>query len=353
MMRLIAALLLLASPAWAGQVGEIHRIAHEPTAALRDAQHRDTVRVTVWYPASAEATERNIVIGPPKAPYFEVGSAAPDAPFARGAGRYPVILLSHGFGSSARMIGWLGIALAREGYIVVAVDHSGNNSVDEKTVAGALLWWDRTEDLHAALAAIARDPSIGPHINLQRVGAAGFSAGGFTVLVAAGARADRAGMMANCRDRPDAADCQTPKEFPVSAADRDAVLARPGIAAELAHASDNHALPEVRAVFALAPGLVRALDPGSLARLRIPVAIMLGEKDTVAPPVSNGLAAARLIPNTQLSRLPGVGHYDFLASCTAAGRLAVPQCRIDARQSKTHAAAIEAAVRFFGAALRP
>jgi predicted dienelactone hydrolase len=323
-MRLLGILLLLALPAWAGQVGETNRIATEPTAILRDAQHRDTVRVTVWYPASPASVERKIVIGPPLAPYFEVGSAAPNAPFALDGGRYPVILLSHGFGSSARMIGWLGIALARNGYIVVAVDHPGNNSVDEKTIPGALLWWERTEDLRAALAAIARDPAIGPHMNLLRIGAAGFSAGGFTVLAAAGARADR-----------------------------DAVFARPEIASELKHASDDHSLPEVRAVFAIAPALVRALDPASLARMRIPVAIMLGDKDTVAPPVSNGLAAARAIPNAQLSRLPNVGHYDFLASCTPAGRLVFPQCRIDAPQADTHAIAVEAAIRFFGSALKP
>ena len=348
-----AATLLLALPTLAAPVGETHRIATEPTAVLRDAQHRDTVRVTVWYPASPDAVERKIVIGAPLVPYFEVGSAAPDAPFAPGDGRYPVILLSHGFGSSARMIGWLGIALARAGYVVVAVDHPGNNSVDEKTVAGGLLWWDRPGDLRAGLAAAVRDPVLGPHLDLLRLGAAGFSAGGFTALVAAGARADRMHMIESCRDNPDAADCRPPKEFPVSAEERIATFARPEIAAELEHAADDHSLPAVRAVFAIAPGLVRALNPGSLARLRIPVAILLGDKDAVAPPETNGLAAARAIPHAEPIRLLGVGHYDFLSRCTAAGRLAVPQCHIDLPQAGTHAAAAEAAIRFFGAALKP
>jgi hypothetical protein len=61
----------------------------------------------------------------------------------------------------------------------------------------------------------------------------------------------------------------------------------------------------------------------------------------------------RVIPNEEFLRLPGVGHYDFLASCTPGGRVAVVQCRIDAPQADTHAAAVEAAVRFFGSALKP
>ena len=40
---------------------------------------------------------------------------------------------------TARIVGWFGIAMARDGYIVVAVDHPGNNAVDQMTVPGAAL----------------------------------------------------------------------------------------------------------------------------------------------------------------------------------------------------------------------
>src|SRR5215472_17000060 len=81
----LAALALMAltpNSAWTATVGERHLIAHNPTAALRDAEHRDTVRVTVWYPAAADAKEVSLDLGPPGKPLFKVGSAAPDAPFA-------------------------------------------------------------------------------------------------------------------------------------------------------------------------------------------------------------------------------------------------------------------------------
>jgi predicted dienelactone hydrolase len=181
--------LLWAAHTYADPVGEMHRVTSEKTASLRDAQHRDQLRITVWYPAAADAVEHPLVLGPPDRPVRDVGVVAADARLAADIERRPVILLSHGFGGSARIMGWFGIAMAREGgYIVIAVDHPGNNGIDEMTVPGALLYWDRADDLRAALDAIERDPVIGPHVDLTRLGVAGFSAGGFTALVAGGAQ---------------------------------------------------------------------------------------------------------------------------------------------------------------------
>ena len=53
----------------------------------------------------------------------------------------------------------------------------------------------------------------------------------------------------------------------------------------------------------MAPALVQALDPASLARMHTAVFIMLGDADTVAPPSTNGLVAANLIPGAQLTQL--------------------------------------------------
>jgi Platelet-activating factor acetylhydrolase, isoform II len=141
---------------------------------LRDARHRDQLRITVWYPATADSVEVPLVLGPPDQPVREVGAVAPDAPLATDSERRPVILLSHGFGGSARIMGWFGIAMARHGYVVIAVDHPGNNGIDEMTVPGAILYWDRADDLRAALEAVEHDPVIGPHLDLNRLGVADF-----------------------------------------------------------------------------------------------------------------------------------------------------------------------------------
>lgn len=349
----IGMIVLAASHGYAGAVGEIHRVTSDPSASLRDVEHRPEIRMTIWYPAAPDVAEHEVTIGPPgREPLFDVGSVAPDAAFEPGEDRRPVVLLSHGFGGTARMMGWFGIAMARDGYIVIAVDHPGNNGADKKTVAGAVLWWDRAEDLRAALNAAEGDQTIRPHMDLSRLGVAGFSAGGFAALVAAGARVEPGRLPRFCQANPDDGICRPQQEFNFTAQDVEDLLQHPEIQAETVHAGDDHAIPRLRAAFAMAPGLVQALDPASLEHMHVPVEIILGDADTVVPPSTNGLVAAKLIPNASLIRLPGVGHYDFLSSCSASGRATIPICQTDVVQADTHQQAIEAAEAFFSRQLR-
>jgi len=341
----------VATCAIAGPVGELHRTAFDPTASLRDAAQRDQLRITIWYPAATDAKEQELLIGPPGKALFDVGSVAPQAAFSSDADRHPVLLLSHGFGGTARVMGWFGIAMARDGYIVVAVDHPGNNAVDKMTVAGAILWWDRTEDLRIALAAIKQDPVIGPHLDLSRLGVAGFSAGGFTALVASGARVDIARFIHFCEVNPSDSVCGPQEEFVVTKQDALDLFKRPEIAAEAVHASDDHSIPQVRATFVMAPAIVQALDPDSLAHMHVPVEIMLGDKDHIASPTTNGFVAAKAIPGAILKQLPGVGHDDFLAECTDLGRATLARCKTQVPQADTHRQAIQAATTFFDRAL--
>jgi predicted dienelactone hydrolase len=265
----------LGSQAFAGPVGERHLTATNPTAALRDDQHRDTVRVTVWYPAAADAQEASLDIGPPGKPLFLVGSAAPDAAFAD-ARRRPVILFSHGFGGTARMMAWFTLPLVR----------------------------------------------AGP----QR-------------------------LQAFCNANPTDGICMPQKEFPLSTEQMLAAAKSPELAPELAHATDDHAVPGVRAAFAIAPAIVQSFDPASLKADQTPVAIILGDADPVAPPHTNGLVAAQDLPHVELKVLPGVGHYDFLATCTPAGVAAVPVCADKVPQDPSHHAAIDMALAFFARTL--
>ncbi len=335
----------------AGPVGERHLVTTDATAALRDAEHRNTVRVTVWYPAADGAAEDRIDLGPPGHPIFIVGATAPGAAFAD-ARRRPVILLSHGFGGAARIMGWFGTALARAGYVVVAVDHPGNNGLDKMTIPGALLSWDRVDDLRAALAAAEADGAIGPHIDPGRVGVAGFSAGGFTTLVAVGARADPARLRAFCAAHPSDGICEPQKEFAFSQADAGRAMSSPDLAGEVARAGEDRAIPGVRVAFTMAPAIIQMMTPQSLAQISVPVAIILGDADPVAPPATNGLVAAKAIPHSELKVLAGVGHYDFLADCTPAALAVVPVCAdIRVPQAATHRAAIDMALALFARTL--
>jgi predicted dienelactone hydrolase len=339
------AIALLCPASYAGPVGERHLQASNPTASLRDVDHRNVVRITVWYPASFRSKEQSLDIGEPGKPLFRVGKAAPDAPFGDSKLR-PVVLFSHGFGGSARMMAWFTTALARVGYIVVAVDHPGNNSADKMTTAGAILFWDRADDLAAALALVESDPIIGPHLDLMRIAVAGFSAGGFTALISAGAKVDLNRFRTFCRDNPSDGVCRPQKEFAVTMDEAEEAWKSPTLAAEADHAGDDHSILGVRAVFAIAPAIIQALTPESLEGIRVPVAIILGNADEVAGPDTNGLVADRDIPFSRLKVLRDVGHYDFLSTCTPAGVATVPICTAKVPQDQTHQSTIDFARAF-------
>ena len=340
------AALLCAGAAHAGPVGERHLRATQPTAALRDSGHSDQLRITVWYPAADGSVEQSIDIGPPGKPLFRVGAVAQDAAFADTKPR-PVILFSHGFGGTARMMAWFTAPLARAGYVVISVDHPGNNGMDRMTVPGAVMFWDRPEDLRVALARVEADPVIGPHLDAHRIGVAGFSAGGFTALALAGGRVDLAHFRKFCTEHPDDGVCKPQKELAVTQDEGARALTSPELAAEAAHAGDDHSIPGVRAAFAIAPAIVQGFDPSSLKRVTTPVAIILGDIDPVAPPATNGLLAAGDIAHAELTVLHNVGHYDFLGTCTDAGLAVVPVCTAKVPQDQTHQIAIDKALAFF------
>lgn len=346
----VLALGLVALTARAEPVGERHLVTSDATAPLRDAEHRSQVRVTVWYPAAAGSAEQSIDQGPPGKPMILEGAVAAEAPFAD-TRRRPVILLSHGFGGSARSLAWFGLPLARAGFVVIAPDHPGNNGLDKMTAAGAILSWDRAGDLKAALESALADPAIGAHIDRSRLGVAGFSAGGYTSLVAAGARADPQRLGVFCRGHPTDGICAPQKEFALSLDDAEAAMRSPALSGEAARAGDDHSIPGIRAVFTIAPAIVQELTPESLRQIKAPVAIILGDADPVAPPATNGLVAARLIPHAELKVLPGVGHYDFIGVCTPAARAAIAICATKAPQEPSHQAAIDMAIAFFNGRL--
>jgi predicted dienelactone hydrolase len=331
--------------------GERRLVTTSPTAAARH-QGDPTLRLIIWYPASEP--EARVATGPPESPIFIRGMVATDAPFADAA-RHPLILLSHGFGGSARQMTWLGAALARRGYVAVAVDHPGGNSIDGISDAGAYAPWARATDLRAALDFVLAQPDLARRIDSDRIGAAGFALGGYASLLAVGARSDFSHFAAFCEGPGRDAMCNTHFEYPLDYRRRAEVLSRPGLEALATQETSDFSDPRIKALFLIAPAFMEALDPASLSRVRAPVGIVLGAADPIAPAATNGQLVARLIPGARLRVLPGVGHYDFLSVCGPGGfREVAPLC-VDgagATRAQTHAVTEAAAIAFFDAALR-
>src|SRR5271156_2757628 len=171
-----------------------------------------TLNVVVWYPAGAIAREKPLVIR--GLDIFELGGAAQDAPLAARAARFPLVVISHGTGGSALSMAWLGEALAAHGYIAAAVNHPGNNAAGPYTAKGFSIWWERAPDLSETISAMLADTKFGNQIDPERIGSAGFSLGGYSMIAIAGGIPDVQGFIRFC-DSPNAgATCTSPPELP-------------------------------------------------------------------------------------------------------------------------------------------
>ena len=195
---ILAALILGVSPApAAARQGADHLykvgIAHRRFSPAGPYDWRDArmhaLSAIVWYPAAATASEAPQWIGADSSPLARAGSAAADADLASAAAKFPLIVISHGTGGSASAMAWLGTRLAAHGYFAVAINHPGNNALEPYTVRGFTLFWKRAGDLSRAIDGMLADPRFGPHIDARRIGAAGFSLGGYTMIEIAGGEA--------------------------------------------------------------------------------------------------------------------------------------------------------------------
>src|SRR5690348_5730962 len=92
------------------------------------------VPVELWYPATDDHAGRDVdpatrdtydlLPGFPPAWQEAVRDARPHA------GRHPLVMFSHGYGGHRRQSTFLCTHLASHGYVVAAVDHTGNTILD-------------------------------------------------------------------------------------------------------------------------------------------------------------------------------------------------------------------------------
>jgi len=249
---------------------------------------------------------------------------------------------------------WLGEALAKRGYIAAAVNHPGNNATEQYTVEGFSLWWERARDLSQVITAMLADPEFGTHIDPDRIGAAGFSLGGYTMIEIAGGSTDAHGFAHYCDNTRVDGICSSPPEFPTLIEDfRKLIREHPEV---LQHARDSYRDPRVHAAFAMAPALGPAFPASGLNKISIPVEIVAGESDQNVPIASSAKYFAAEIPGAKLFIFPGnVAHYVFLDSCTDAGRKSVPAICVDGKgvyRNVVHTDTAQMAGEFFRITLK-
>jgi predicted dienelactone hydrolase len=284
---------------------------------------------TIWYPA-AVAVEKPQFVGSAESPFALAGSAAPDAPLAPKPAKFPLILLSHGTGGSTLMMAWLGASLASHGFIAVAVNHPGNNALEPYTVEGFSLWQERAKDLSTLLDLLIAEPTFGPRVDSARIGAAGFSLGGFTVIELAGGLGELSRYQEFCNSPRKDGMCVDPIEFPeLLAKATELSKTNPEFQTALREGAKSHRDPRVHAILAIAPALGPAFAVESLQKIAIPTAIIAGTADTTVPPDTSAKFFAAHIPGAKLTLFTGVAHYTFLATCAEFGRRNRPELCLD------------------------
>ncbi|WP_197723521.1 alpha/beta hydrolase family protein [Pragia fontium] len=214
--------------------------------------------------------------------------------------RYPLILISHGNMGSMWGHHDLASSLTRQGYIVVSVTHPGDNFQDTRRVGTTSAIYGRPLQISAALTAALKDLELSQHIDPKRIGFIGFSAGGTTGLILAGAKPILSRLEDYCSRRPD---------------DRHVCEAQGRInhdRPELIPTAD----PRIRSFVLLAP-LSVVFPPTELKSIAAPMLIYVGEKDRELSPDENAIALARDIQSdNQLNIIPNAGHFTFLAPCS-------------------------------------
>jgi predicted dienelactone hydrolase len=187
------------------------------------------------------------------------------------------------------------------------VDHHGNNFVDGYLPEGFAFWWERARDLSFVLDVLSHERDV------ASAGAFGFSLGGYTVAALAGARIDPAAY-AGLLDG--SFDLEPPPEFPDLPDALRSRLRDREHESEIAAAGASYRDGRIGAVFAVCPGLVELVDPESLRRIEIPVAVRWAGADAICPDAGR---YADLIAGADGCCVGGdVGHYAFLNSTEGA-----------------------------------
>jgi len=327
-MLLALALLLCAAasaaPVVAGPVGMVVREYTDPSRPnWRTSGHRPVLTV-VWYPAAAGApTTIDWSKAPsPFAESFVKIPLAPDAAVSASRPRYPIVLLSHGATSTPWSLIWLGVYLASHGYIAAAVAHHGDTGYEGQPLPqGFVLMSERAKDMSVAIDHLLADPKFGERIDPKRIGAAGHSSGGETVIALAGGMFDPANMRKYCEERPKSAFCVASPEIRENLRRFEDLKKKDRSLAELyERQNESYRDPRIRAVVALAPAVGPAFNRAGLDSVRIPVSIVVGDADTITPADEHAQHYAKLIRGAKLTVIPHAGHMIFGGECTAEGR---------------------------------
>ncbi len=164
-----------------------------------------TLPVLIWYPSNGgeQATSYDYKTSPvPSVPAGSVpdtvrvpGHAARNAAMA--AGKFPVLVISHGFLNRAAMFSDLAEIIASKGYVVAVIDHG---DLDDYAISRAFSFINviahRADDQRLVIGEITRlaagKDAFWSHVDAGHLALAGYSMGGYGLMQTAGATTNTA-----------------------------------------------------------------------------------------------------------------------------------------------------------------
>ncbi|MDR3507388.1 MAG: dienelactone hydrolase [Caulobacteraceae bacterium] len=164
--------------------------------------------ILIWYPATpARDAPRTRYAGTvtaekpsdPPVRYSAEGIAVANAPPVKG-GRFPLVILSHGYAGAPEAMTWVAENLASKGYVVVGISHRDPPYGDPAGFAGPLLRrpLDDAFVAHQIQAgARGHDALLAGLVDADRVALIGYSMGGYGVITQAAGGFDPEGLAAH------------------------------------------------------------------------------------------------------------------------------------------------------------
>lgn len=234
------------------------------------------------------------------------------------AGAKPLVMISHGHGGSDLGHHDLATYLASHGFIVAAILHPKDNFRDSSGDGHAVVMAGRPIQISATISYLLQSPRWRPLIDPGRIGVAGFSNGGYTSLLLAGAVPRFTDIIRHCRLHPGDRNVCTPLAQLQAQAARHGRTIQQSIDAlqRSLHRWGNTDDPRVKAAFVMAP-FSSVFDAPGLARIDRPVLLYYAQDDQVLLPRYNALHIAPLLKTlVAIKMVPGAGHYVFLSPCS-------------------------------------
>jgi predicted dienelactone hydrolase len=244
---------------------------------------------------------------------------------------HPLVVISHGTGGSNTDHHDTARALAAAGFVVAAPTHNGDTQGDRSR---SMRITERPAELSRVIDYMIGDWRGHDTVDAARIGAFGFSSGGFTVLAAIGGEPDMTKLARHCAEHPHFYDCNLQHQPGVAAA--------PATLAPVAHDA------RIKAAVVAAPALGFAFAPTGLSKVTIPVQLWRAEWDTVLPQPYYAEAVHSLLPKAEYHVVPAAEHFDFMAPCSEMlAKVAPSICVGSIDRAAFHATFNSDVVRFF------